>query len=396
MTDDNDNNAIAPSLLYLTAEDWTENPTPLLKMSSAGEENDGGGKPPPEETGKVMDGAESSDGGDDDAPLANRKRPAESNASTGDKEDSSPARKKSGSSQKQQQQWPKMLPGAAEYAVPAWKAAQEASGNPPPGISPAKVDEVMLEQRAATEEQEVVAKAQQEKWEHASKSQGEQVAILKIENGKLRATVKKLKAKLEASQREVASLKKGKKDAAKVEARMNQKIKKQSQQMKEDREKMKQVKKEVKALKRGGHVSLRHQSGDEPAELSGWDRRWNEKYETLKRFKAEHGHCNCGRHIEGLEESYPKLRTWVQSQRTDFRRLKQGKSTAITPYRIKMLNDIGFDWQPNGQDWIGFSERIPQLSGELYETVYALSGPPFHFILNFSSMQMHSLQRGAW
>ena len=59
-------------------------------------------------------------------------------------------------------------------------------------------------------------------------------------------------------------------------------------------------------------------------------------------FKQKHGHCHPSR-TNGVKDS---LAGWVHVQRKHKRRHDNGEQVPITDERIKLLDDIGFDWNP--------------------------------------------------
>jgi hypothetical protein len=66
---------------------------------------------------------------------------------------------------------------------------------------------------------------------------------------------------------------------------------------------------------------------------------WDERFEQLKAFQKEHGHCRVPGRIEKDSATKP-LALWVSKQRF--------QSTRLLPYkkeeRAQKLNDIGFEW----------------------------------------------------
>lgn len=71
---------------------------------------------------------------------------------------------------------------------------------------------------------------------------------------------------------------------------------------------------------------------------------WYENYQQLAEFKRLYGHCRVPRKYD----ENPKLGSWVQTQRTEMKYLKEGKRTShITEDRIKLLNDLRFEWNVN-------------------------------------------------
>ena len=71
-----------------------------------------------------------------------------------------------------------------------------------------------------------------------------------------------------------------------------------------------------------------------------WYEVWHERYEELKNFKKHHGHCNVSR-SKGCRN---QLKLWVSYQRTQYRMLQQGKSAFINDERVKLLEELGFEW----------------------------------------------------
>ena len=82
------------------------------------------------------------------------------------------------------------------------------------------------------------------------------------------------------------------------------------------------------------------------------DKKWNDRFHELKHFHQNNGHCLVDK------GENPKLAQWVSGQRSDYRRLQQGKNIktgnqriTLTQERIEMLNAIGFVWDPLGKKW---------------------------------------------
>eukprot|EP00549_Striatella_unipunctata_P002591 CAMPEP_0118703806 /NCGR_PEP_ID=MMETSP0800-20121206/18813_1 /TAXON_ID=210618 ORGANISM="Striatella unipunctata, Strain CCMP2910" /NCGR_SAMPLE_ID=MMETSP0800 /ASSEMBLY_ACC=CAM_ASM_000638 /LENGTH=116 /DNA_ID=CAMNT_0006605483 /DNA_START=195 /DNA_END=545 /DNA_ORIENTATION=+ len=69
---------------------------------------------------------------------------------------------------------------------------------------------------------------------------------------------------------------------------------------------------------------------------------WRTRVYQLSRYKQIHGNCRVP--FNYAED--PQLATWVKCQRRQYRLFWQGKSTPITPERIKQLEQLGFDWGP--------------------------------------------------
>ena len=67
-------------------------------------------------------------------------------------------------------------------------------------------------------------------------------------------------------------------------------------------------------------------------------KKWEERYNELVEFKKEYGHCNPS------TSECKILKTWAMDQRQIYKRTKQGKSSWFTKTRIKLLENIGFEW----------------------------------------------------
>eukprot|EP00522_Entomoneis_paludosa_P008032 CAMPEP_0172450904 /NCGR_PEP_ID=MMETSP1065-20121228/9094_1 /TAXON_ID=265537 /ORGANISM="Amphiprora paludosa, Strain CCMP125" /LENGTH=689 /DNA_ID=CAMNT_0013202751 /DNA_START=70 /DNA_END=2139 /DNA_ORIENTATION=+ len=94
---------------------------------------------------------------------------------------------------------------------------------------------------------------------------------------------------------------------------------------------------------------------------------WIERFEELKLFKAEFGHCNvpCRKTIvRNGRNKWFKLACWVGAQRTEHRKLREGRWSYLTPERVRILTLIGFVWEaaPSHQVTLPFDERVAQLA----------------------------------
>lgn len=69
-----------------------------------------------------------------------------------------------------------------------------------------------------------------------------------------------------------------------------------------------------------------------------WTRQvaWEDRYDELKEYKHEHGHCNVP--YRPQQNPNPKLSVWVRLQRTN---RKRGRLNAE---RVELLDFIGFRW----------------------------------------------------
>lgn len=66
---------------------------------------------------------------------------------------------------------------------------------------------------------------------------------------------------------------------------------------------------------------------------------WGDRVKELEEFRNKHKHCNV------TPSNYPfgsTLISWVKSQRRQYRMLKDGKKSNLTPRRIQQLESLGF------------------------------------------------------
>jgi hypothetical protein len=83
------------------------------------------------------------------------------------------------------------------------------------------------------------------------------------------------------------------------------------------------------------------------AQEAAWERHLSE----LRRFRIEHGHCN-------VPADFPKLGLWVKEQRRHRSFMKQGSKFHMSPYRVAMLDSLGFCWDTHKATW---RERLGEL-----------------------------------
>lgn len=66
---------------------------------------------------------------------------------------------------------------------------------------------------------------------------------------------------------------------------------------------------------------------------------WIDRFEQLKQYKAENGHCNVPKNDFNRE-----LGTWCQANRNNYIDKKKGKKSPMTEERISLLESVGFQW----------------------------------------------------
>jgi hypothetical protein len=67
---------------------------------------------------------------------------------------------------------------------------------------------------------------------------------------------------------------------------------------------------------------------------------WEDRLSELANYRIIQGHCN----VPANYSDNNKLATWVATQRMQYRLHREGKTSHITPFRIKELERLGFDW----------------------------------------------------
>ena len=73
---------------------------------------------------------------------------------------------------------------------------------------------------------------------------------------------------------------------------------------------------------------------------------WNERFEELREFKVQFGHCRVpNRYSINL-----KLGKWVMRQRTNYRLQQEGKASPMTAERIQELVNVGIKWVTRNTD----------------------------------------------
>lgn len=103
-----------------------------------------------------------------------------------------------------------------------------------------------------------------------------------------------------------------------------------------------------------------------------WNQQWNRKYQRLKKFADQNGHCR----VRTVDD--PQLADFVQYQRKLFRRLLAGQSTTLTEDRIEALEEIGFEWGQNHD--IRWRDRIRDF--EAFQKIYGTAHVPQKFAEN--------------
>lgn len=69
---------------------------------------------------------------------------------------------------------------------------------------------------------------------------------------------------------------------------------------------------------------------------------WEERFESLKAFLAEHKYTN----VPSNYEVDKPLAFWVKCQRRQMKLYRKGVKSTMTRERIETLESLGFDWNP--------------------------------------------------
>jgi hypothetical protein len=86
---------------------------------------------------------------------------------------------------------------------------------------------------------------------------------------------------------------------------------------------------------------------------------WDERFEELRAFQNEHGHCRVSQ-AEKDDDTH-QLALWVKLQRKEYKLFQQGKKSAITQGRIQKLNGVGFTWSFMLRERVTWDERMEEL-----------------------------------
>ncbi len=74
---------------------------------------------------------------------------------------------------------------------------------------------------------------------------------------------------------------------------------------------------------------------------------WKGRYEELKQFENEFGHCA----VPTTNEKYAQLSGWVQHQRVEKKKKDKGIKSRLSDDKEKLLDDLGFIWNRQESLW---------------------------------------------
>lgn len=119
-----------------------------------------------------------------------------------------------------------------------------------------------------------------------------------------------------------------------------------------------------------GRLSTGILSNIETGEFVRDDENFAMRVNELRRFKMKFGHCNVPMLHQNNEEygkeknktyPYKRLANWCHIQRIEYDIYQEDASYSfLTPYRIRVLEEIGFEWNVWQQRWLDRLERLKQ------------------------------------
>ena len=90
------------------------------------------------------------------------------------------------------------------------------------------------------------------------------------------------------------------------------------------------------------------------------ERAWNDRYDELDVYKNKHGNCLVPQHYPDNKA----LGKWVANQRAQYRLRREGKHSHLTEERIKLLNEVGFEWSPQDNSWNDLHRLLVEYEAE--------------------------------
>ena len=90
------------------------------------------------------------------------------------------------------------------------------------------------------------------------------------------------------------------------------------------------------------------------------ERAWNDRYDELDVYKNKHGNCLVPQHYPDNKA----LGKWVANQRAQYRLRREGKHSHLTEERIKLLDEVGFEWSPQDNSWNDLHRLLVEYEAE--------------------------------
>jgi hypothetical protein len=111
---------------------------------------------------------------------------------------------------------------------------------------------------------------------------------------------------------------------------------------------------------------------------------WHERYTELCKFHEDHGHSS----VPHTDSPYKRLARWVKRQRYQYKLRQEGKPSAMTDDRIKLLEKLGFVWDSHGAAW---EDRLKEL--EEFKAIHKHCNVPSNYKANSSLASWIKCQR---
>ena len=87
---------------------------------------------------------------------------------------------------------------------------------------------------------------------------------------------------------------------------------------------------------------------------------WDVRLEQLKAYKKKHGDCL----VPNKFKEDNALGRWVDKQRQDYRKLKEGKASVMNDEKIRKLEELGFCWSVDEFVWNNRFEELKKYKEE--------------------------------
>jgi len=123
--------------------------------------------------------------------------------------------------------------------------------------------------------------------------------------------------------------------------------------------------------------------------------KWNLRYEHLQKYKKDNGYCRVPTSyaVDGVA-----LGNWICSQRHEYRKLQDGKPSAVTIEQINKLEAVGFDWDPFSTQWNSTYELLRQYYNDNGDSLvphhYTVDGVALGLWVRNQRVQYRKLQDG--
>jgi len=95
-------------------------------------------------------------------------------------------------------------------------------------------------------------------------------------------------------------------------------------------------------------------------EWGAFDSLWMTRYQGLVEYHRQQGHC----HVPSNDAQNPELARWCDTQRKQWKLFQQGKPSSLSPDRVQLLQQIGFDWEPLESLWLDSLRQLEEYQSE--------------------------------